>query len=179
MTSETPTLDNLNAWATWLAGLEPLDPQLYSPQECEVFLSNWVGACLDAQRVLASLGSVADRFVEVAQYSLAEAVWREDVTLELAELAVQQSPKMLSALCDTGGRTTTTLSFWMVLVRQWRAVYRSSSGHRLLPAVKSALLEQIRTSGKSPCLRDSAWEGVKMIDEQVAADARAIDEAQM
>jgi hypothetical protein len=32
-------------------------------------------------------------------------------------------------------------------------------------------------SGANDCLRESAWEGIRMIDEDIAARARAIDAA--
>jgi hypothetical protein len=158
--------------------MEPLEPALYTPEECEAFLWRWTVACRQASDLLAALGSKAEAFVEVSQYSLMEVVWREDVSLNLSEEAVTLSPKMIKALCEQRGPSVVTRSFWMVMVRNWRANYGSYSGHRLLPTVKSTLLEQIRTSGESECLRASAWEGVKLIDEDIAARARAIDEEQ-
>lgn len=178
MTYETPPFASLVGWAERLASMKPLEPALYTPEECEVFLQRWIGACRDAARLLTAISPVAESFVEVSQYSLMEVIWREDVSLDLSQDAVKASPQMIGALCAINERTLVTRTFWMVVVRPWRAVHSNFAEHRLLPVVKATLLEQIRTSGKSHCLRDSAWEGVKLIDERTAAEARAIDEEQ-
>lgn len=165
----------LMAWATALSRMEPLEPSLYERTECEIFLGNWTVACRAAGSLLPALGSMAERFVEVSQYALMEVVWRSDAPLQLSESAVMESPKMLEALCRLTGPTVVTGTFWMVLVRHWRAVYQSHPGHRLLPTVKSALLDQLRSATDRDCLWESAWEGIKMIDEEIAAEANAID----
>jgi hypothetical protein len=177
MKSEIPPFNRIVAWAEELAAMEPLEPTLYTPLECEVFLGSWIGACREASRLLTNLGSRAEPFVEVSAYSLMEVVWREDVSVNLCEEAVTLSPRMIKALCEQRGPSVVTGSFWMVIVRCWRANHRSYAGHRLLPTVKSTLLDQVRTSGEIECLRDSAWAGVKLIDEQVGAEARAIEDA--
>ena len=171
-----PTFDAILEWATNLSEMKPLEPTLYGTEDCERFLQGWTIACRFASRVLNALGLKAESFVEVSQYSLMEVVWREDVSLDLSQEAIRLSPNILEYLCGQQGPSAITRSFWMVIVRGWRANYQSYSGHRLLPTVKSTLLAQIRMAGESGCLRDSAWEGVKLIDEEIANRARAIDE---
>ena len=156
--------------------MQPLEPTLYTPHECEDFLIRWISACRDARRLLVVLGSKAEAFVEVSQYSLMEVVWREDVPLNLSEEALTRSPQMIKALCKQNGPPGVTGSFWMVIVRNWRANHGRDPGHQLLPTLKFSLLKQIRASREGDCLWCSAWEGVKLIDEQVAAKARLIDE---
>lgn len=156
--------------------MEPLEPELYSTDECTAFLRNWVGACSQAAQLLQALGPTAERFVLVAQFSLPDAVWREDLPVGLCERAVTGSLSMLSTLCERSGPTVVTHSFWMVLLRRWEVILGRDAHHRLLPTVKTTLLEQLKLARGRPCLRDSAWEGIKMIDEQVAAEAKAIDD---
>lgn len=175
MNSQGRTFDDYLVWARDLAALKPLEPALYEVEECVEFLGNWVGACGEAPRLLQALGPTAEQFVLVAQFSLPDAVWREDLPIGLGERAVTGSLSMLSALCEQSGPTVVTHSFWMVVLRRWEVILGRDAHHRLLPTVQTTVLEQLRTARGGPCLRDSAWEGIKMIDEQVAAEARAIE----
>jgi hypothetical protein len=149
---------------------------LYEIADGAVFLQNWAGACGEAPRLIDALGPAADKFVKVAQYALCEVVWREDLPLTLCEHAVRDSLAMLAALCERTGQTLVVSMFWMVVVERWDVILRGRADHRLLPTVKSTLIEQIRLARKVPCLRDSAWEGIRLIDEEIAAKARTIED---
>jgi len=173
--SLNPPLGDHLSWAQQLAVLKPLEPALYEVAECVEFLQNWVGACGDTPRLLDALGPSAERFIEVVQYSLWDVVWREDLPLDLCESAIRESLRTLTALCQRSGQTVGTGSFWMVVVGRWRTAHGSATRHRLLPTVKRTLLEQVRASAGSPCLRDSAWEGIKLIDEELALEAKKIE----
>jgi hypothetical protein len=176
MSSRGRTFDELLAWAINLASLEPMELALYEIEDCAVFLENWAEACTEAPRVVDALGAAADKFVKVAQYALCEVVWREDLPLTLCEQAISGSLAMLTALCERTGQTLVGGMFWMVVLERWDVILRRKADHRLLPTVKSTLLEQVRLAREVPCLRDGAREGIRLIDEEIAIMARRIDE---
>lgn len=175
MTSSHVPSTQLVSWAAHIAAMAPLEPELYERRECENFLAMWIAACADAGPLLRSLGPLAESFVEVSQYSLMEVIWREDLPPYLSEEAVEGCPRMLAVLCELTDSTMVAGTFWMVIVRHWRATYRCDPNHPLLPSVKAAILEQLRNARDSQCLRESAWEGVRLIDEQLATAARSIE----